>query len=328
PRTGIKISANILITPKRWKKDKYETQHLFNASYGFVRGGVNVGYVGLFPKAIGSFDFIIKARADVPAIESFYGIGNETIEDVKSSSYYRTYSHRYFAAMGFQKVTEHHNVELNGIYQAVRVDRKEGKYLSGLNPNLTEYNTNHFAGGEIAYRYRAVNDKVFPTKGFRFSIGGLYLNNIKKQNTSFTNFKSDVTFYLPLGKNFSIASRAAVAILSGEANFYHLNKLKGNLDLRGYNRERFYGKSAFNNNNELRWAANTRNFLFTGKIGLLGFYDIGRVWQPLEQSNTWHTGYGGGFFIIPFNKIFLVATYEIPNGNDESLLQLRTGIYF
>ena len=46
-----------------------------------------------------------------------------------------------------------------------------------------------------------------------------------------------------------------------------------------------------------------------GNSGLFAFYDQGRVWQPLEVSNKWHDGYGAGFFIIPFNRAALTATY-------------------
>ncbi|MGB5434345.1 MAG: hypothetical protein WBM98_00530, partial [Maribacter sp.] len=32
-------------------------------------------------------------------------------------------------------------------------------------------------------------------------------------------------------------------------------------------------------------------------MGLYGGYDYGRVWTPEMDSDTWHTSYGGGFFL-------------------------------
>ena len=32
-------------------------------------------------------------------------------------------------------------------------------------------------------------------------------------------------------------------------------------------------------------------------MGILGRYDVGRVWSGDENSNTWHHSYGGGFWI-------------------------------
>ena len=48
-----------------------------------------------------------------------------------------------------------------------------------------------------------------------------------------------------------------------------------------------------------------------GKIGLVAFYDAGRVWQPGEISDTWHTDYGGGLLLAPFNKLLANIAYGI-----------------
>ena len=149
-------------------------------------------------------------------------------------------------------------------------------------------------------------------------------NNSKE---SFFKGLSNIAFYVPLGKVISFAVRAGGSTLTGDANYYHLNKLGGNVNLRGYARERFYGKSSFYNNNEIRLITNTRNFLFNGKIGVLGFYDNGRVWQPGETSNTWHAGYGGGIILSPFNKLALVATYG-KSKNEGTQLLIKAGMFF
>ncbi len=112
----------------------------------------------------------------------------------------------------------------------------------------------------------------------------------------------------------------------GDADFYHLNKLGGYTNLRGYDRERFTGKTVFYNNNELRWVTNTKNIFFNGQLGLFAFYDQGRVWQPLEVSNKWHDGYGAGFFIIPFNRAALTATYA--TSTEGPFIQFKVGFLF
>jgi len=81
--------------------------------------------------------------------------------------------------------------------------------------------------------------------------------------------------------------------------------------LRGYRRERFWGKTSFQNNNEFRFITNFHSYLLNAKVGLLAFFDDGRVWMPGEKSNTWHTSYGGGFIIAPFNIICFTASIGI-----------------
>ena len=119
------------------------------------------------------------------------------------------------------------------------------------------------------------------------------MQNLQETSRHFQNFVSALSVYIPFGRSFTIASRAGGATLIGDADFYHLNKLGGYMNLRGYDRERFTGKTVFYNNNELRWVTNTKNIFFNGQLGLFAFYDQGRVWQPLEVSNKWHYGYGG-----------------------------------
>ncbi len=159
-----------------------------------------------------------------------------------------------------------------------------------------------------------------------FFLAADYIQNLSRTNHSFKNVASAISVYIPLGRSLSIASRAGGAALVGEADFYHLNTLGGYVNLRGYDRERFAGKTIFYNNNELRWITDTKNYLFNGQIGLLGFYDIGRVWQPLEKSNKWHSGYGAGFILIPFNKVTLSGTYC--TSKEGNFIQLKAGLFF
>jgi outer membrane translocation and assembly module TamA len=82
----------------------------------------------------------------------------------------------------------------------------------------------------------------------------------------------------------------------------------------------------FYHNQELRMIFNVRNKVFNGKSGLVGFYDRGRVWQPGEDSDTWHAGYGGGVFLSLFNKIILSLSYGI--SKEDQVTHAYFGFYF
>jgi hypothetical protein len=43
--------------------------------------------------------------------------------------------------------------------------------------------------------------------------------------------------------------------------------------------------------------------------------------MPGENSDTWHTSYGGGFFVAPFDRIMVTVTYA--KSREFSLLQFR-----
>ena len=116
-------------------------------------------------------------------------------------------------------------------------------------------------------------------------------------------------FYIPIAHSLTLAIKTAAATLSGEPEFFQLNKLGGGSTLRGFLRYRFYGSTAFYNQNELQWNFNIRSYLFNGKMGILALIDDGRVWQSGETSDKWHMGIGGGFMLAPFNKISITPTY-------------------
>jgi outer membrane translocation and assembly module TamA len=215
---------------------------------------------------------------------------------------------------------------VSAFYQQIKV-KASGAFVTidhGIDQSL--FDSRHFGGFEAAYRFHKTNHDKFPTAGVDFLLAADYIQNLKQTGRSFTNLVSYFTAYIPLGKSLTIATRVGGATLNGDADFYHLNKLGGYVNLRGYDRERFSGKTIFYTNNELRWVTNTKNYFYNGKIGLLAFYDDGRVWQPLERSNKWHTGYGGGLILVPFNRIALTGTYC--KSQEGSFIQVKAGMFF
>ena len=70
------------------------------------------------------------------------------------------------------------------------------------------------------------------------------------------------------------------------------------------------------NANELQWLFNIRSHLLNGKAGIFGLFDQGRVWHPASPSNTWHTAYGGGIMLSPFNKVLFALSMAKAKNED------------
>jgi hypothetical protein len=61
--------------------------------------------------------------------------------------------------------------------------------------------------------------------------------------------------------------------------------------------------------------------------GVVGFGDVGRVWLEGEESDTWHTGVGGGVWIaLLANRMSFSA--GISHGKDENLFYVIGGFAF
>ena len=126
-----------------------------------------------------------------------------------------------------------------------------------------------------------------------------------------TQLNSDFTVYLQLIKNtLVIADRVGGGHNVGDFEFYQAQYLGSEDNLRGYRKNRFAGRSKFYNNLEMRLRiANFKTYLFPGAIGILGFFDTGRVWVDDDNSNKWASGFGAGLWISPLRRMVLTFTY-------------------
>jgi outer membrane translocation and assembly module TamA len=273
-------------------------------------------------------DFELTGDWDAVRWTNFFGLGNETKFISKDINYYRTRTEEWLGQAGLIRRIGHNTFRLNGFYRSVRVIDDEERFVS-KNPSQFAsniFNTRRFAGGDLQYMFVDVNDSLVPTKGLAFWARGVYSQNINHTERAVQNYSSDLHLYIPLVPKLSFAIRAGAATVAGDPEFYQYASIGGSQSVRAFRRDRYWGKSAFYNSNELRYITKVKSYLFNGSLGLVTFYDNGRVWMPNENSNLWHTGYGGGVLICPFNKVLADITYGI--SKDEKLIQLRLSTSF
>jgi outer membrane protein assembly factor BamA len=176
-----------------------------------------------------------------------------------------------------------------------------------------------------------LNDSIVPTKGFTFITNAAFNRNFTEKDF-LQKYDARLQAYIPLNKKFSLAVRVGGATVSNNspgmdaAQVYQYAVIGGAPSLRGYRIERFWGKTSFYNNNELRFITDLKTYLVNGKIGFLAFFDDGRVWIPNENSNVLHTSYGGGILIAPFHFACVTVTYGI--SKETKLFQVRINTSF
>lgn len=330
PRTGVKVSAGFNFISKPWKKPEYQTVHSIHALYGFMRQVFNIAYVGRFGRAVGKSDLLVKLRLDEPAVENYFGTGNNTVfENDKTKNYYRTFSHRVYAGIGLEREFEQmHHAEVSLIYQSVKYDRTLANFIGDHDfIDASVFSRKQFAGLEAAYSFDQTNGSIYPTRGIITNFAGGFLRNLSDTGSIFGKINSWAVAFVPVSKQMTIAIRAGGGTVFGNPDFYHLNRISGQTEVRGYQRERFYGKGVAYNNVELRWLTGVRSYFYTGSVGLFGFHDVGRVWMPGEKSRLWHNGYGAGIILVPLNRVALTASYGFTQKEGNNL-HIRTKINF
>ncbi|HYH13745.1 MAG TPA: hypothetical protein VD794_00900 [Flavisolibacter sp.] len=319
----------------RRHKNKYPFahEHSLIAYYGINRGSFSIEYQSIWNQVIGNWNLELNGKLFIPNSVFFFGVGNETTKnnDIKRK-YYRLYSQEFLGSIAINRlINRMHFIEVSPFYQHVDIRLKENDFFTTYFPNLSpkDVERKHFIGASATYGYTKKNDPLSPTKGFVFSAAAAYTQNIKSTDNTdgnFMRYTSSAAVYLPISRVVTLAVRAGGALIDGEPEFFQLNRLGGNQNLRGFRRERFWGEESFFNNNELRFLWPTQNRHFDGKIGFLAFADQGRVWQPGEKSDIWHRGYGGGLVIQIFNQLLVNATYGI--SKEDRVLHLRLGFLF
>lgn len=320
---GIKYKS----TNNRWNKSPFVSQYIAGVRYSISQNALSAYGKALYPGLIGKWDFSLEAEYDAIRWTNFYGMGNESVMLTKDAQFHRLRSKEWYANLGFTRRFSNHRIAVTGFYQEVQnkndTDRYVAKVYHFVDPGV--YALNRYAGLQVAYVYRSLNDSIVPIKGIDFQTSGTFSNNFY-QEEFFQKYEAHVRAYLPLTKQISFAVRAGGATVVNEAVLnnaqqYQHAVIGGGRSLRGYRRERFWGQTAYYNQNELRFITDLRSKTMNGKIGVFGFFDNGRVWVPGENSNKIHLGYGPGILLAPFNRISATVTYSM--SEEINIIQVR-----
>lgn len=300
-------------TKQGWRKDPYSSSQKFQVNYSLMQKNFSFVYKGDFRQVIGKWNLALDGNYDLMRWNHYYGLGNETQAVVKTRNYYDMESRDILASVSLNHpLGKNASFAIGPVYNMVKILENKERFIYQSMPfSKPLYASKHFAGVQAGFSFSHLNDKVVPTKGISFSAGAQYLQNVKESNKQVTRYNADLRVYISLLKNLVLAIHPGAATVTGKPEFYQYVSIGGSRSVRGYIRDRFWGKSSFYSANELQYIFNVRSHLFNGKAGLIGFYDAGRVWMDNEISDTWHTGYGGGFLVAPFNKMMLTVLYGV-----------------
>ena len=315
----------------RWRRAPYANTRTIGVNYYGATRAISTSIAVLYPNRIGKWDLTLFAGYDALKWTNFFGTGNETKLASEARSYHRMRSVDWTAKAGISKEIGKSSVALSALYQRVKILNDTSRYVAKALQDPKEFKPNHYTGIQLTYTYATLNDSIVPTRGFTFLANAGYYRNMT-QSDFFQNYAAKLQAYLPLAGKLSLAIRAGTETIVGNssvinnAQFYQHAVIGGPVYIRGFRAERFWGKTSFYNQNEVRYITNIKTRLLNAKAGLLAFFDNGRVWIPGENSGTLHTSYGGGILIAPFYKISASITYGITN--ESRLLQVGVNTLF
>lgn len=306
PDDGVILGIVANYTVNNFIRDRFTQKHSISANYYTLTGGFNVGYKGTFKKAIAGWDAGIDATYTTPFFaRTFFGLGNETVyeKDEVSKDFNRVRISQFKFAPSISKTSWlnlKHQFQLN--FEHSKVQFNEDRFVAAspeVNPDV--FNGQQFAGANYTFSFKNFDNNAFPTLGLEMILNAGWKANLSEFNQNFASFKGTLNLFRRIDKQgrfvFANSSNAMI-INNNNFEFYQAAAMGGNNAMRAYRNERFAGKSYFVNNSEIRWDfGRVKNNIVPVNMGILVGYDVGRVWIDNEQSDKWHQGVGGGFWM-------------------------------
>jgi hypothetical protein len=312
-----------------WREKPYKSDFQVGLNFSLFEKSLHPFVRYTRPQLFGAWNVQLTAGYDGARRLNYFGLGNDTriLSDNRRFHWLRT--ENLYATAGINTpLHRFHQIAFSFFYEGVKVLPQDGRFISKGNSLIdgSTYDWKHFGGARFDYVYSRLNDPLVPTKGLAFSTSISHTGNLQDKGRTFTTTGGLIDLYQPLTKAFSLYIRSGAATLWGKPEFYQHNSIGGTITLRGYVRNRFFGRTVYYQQNELRFIKEVRSHLFNGKAGLIGLYDVGRVWHPAETSSQWNYGIGGGLLLAPFQKFSLRVYYTF--SPEDRVINLRIGRFF
>jgi outer membrane protein assembly factor BamA len=319
---GLMLHAGVKKTRYGFLTDPYSsrTQTMFGWAFGRSEPFVDARqYVqGLFG---GGADLSLRGRYSGVEIVDFYGFGNETLQD-EPKTFYEVDQGQFVvsASLGFGD-GERTEWALGPVFKRTASDTTvTGNFVAERRP----YGSGTFLqlGVQSTLDLDGRDHRTWPTSGYHVTAETAYYPQILDLEDGIVEASGEIATYMsPSGGNPTLATRVGGKHVWGTFPYYEAALLGGAENVRGLREQRFAGRSSLYGSAELRAELGSFFFLFPAEFGVLGFGDLGRVFQDDLPSDKWHKSYGGGIWIAPVTR---ASTLHVSLARNRR----RTALYF
>jgi hypothetical protein len=310
---GLFLGLTYKTRKEEFRKDPEGSVHSVTALHSLSTESFILKYKAEWLEVFTNSDITINALADVTGnIMNFYGRGNNTFfERANGHARYYRVNFSYYLAEPALRFNLPNNVTITAgpSFQYYSGGTNPDRFIS--TPDVQNSFNNIFSdkvhgGASVVFGWDKRDDKFLPTQGLNFELRVHAYEGLNDDSQGYAQAYPQLSFYVSLDKNnrFVLADRIGAGFTSGHAEFYQSAFLGSQDNLLGFRKFRFAGDHLLYNNLEVR--VSLPEFIGT-RMGLIGFYDVGRVWVKNENSNRIHHGVGGGIYLIPLNRFFIRA---------------------
>ena len=314
---SIIIGAGLKMTTHGFQKTPYAGQHQAIARYATATNALEFAYDGIFTSALLGLDLRLCFDIRDPRYtQNYFGLGNETEQLSDNKDFNRVRIGSLSIHPELSKTINTNTFTVGLFYQQFAIEETPGRFISdipdnGLDPEIFE--NQDYTGLNAGYQLDTRNSNTLPTRGLYWNTNASFYYDLGQTRKTFSQLNSDLSLFVSFKKPYRtvFAFRLGGSMNMGNYEFFQASSLGRQTNLRGYRGTRFSGDASLYQNTEVRFKLfDISTYLTKGQLGVLVFNDIGRVWLKGENSRRLHHGYGGGFWMSPFNIAVLSATYE------------------
>lgn len=325
---GLFVGGSDTYTKNGLNGNPFLQQHSLSALYYFKFQAVELNYKGIYGNIFPKWNFEMNAYyTNDRYSNNFFGFGNETInnEDNLGRDYYRSRLRIFKANAGLS----YYSLKVQALFESFKTIENPQRLFNRnvLDPEV--FSAQNYGGMELSGYYDNDDAGDFPSKYLYFGFNLGYKANLNLSNNSFGYGALKLGFDHKLERTgslvYSTMSEFNSLIGDNTVFFYHTPSIGGLNGLRGFRDERFSGKSYFYQQSDIKLRLKRYvTAVSPVTIGVYGGFDYGRVWQPNEDSNIWHTSQGGGFWISSLKALTFNIGYF--NSKESNLIQVGFGL--
>jgi hypothetical protein len=322
-----------------FRKDPWAARQTVRAGYAFGEQSGKLEYTGDFRRENATSFFGLHAYASGVEVLRFYGFGNET-ENVGDSDFYRAKANQLLLFPSFNVKLGHRGLLVFGP-AAKYTSTKHGADNQDELVNVSRpYGSGDFGevGAHTALAFDGRDSDAFPRHGVFLAVRGTVCPKVWDVTKAFGQMNGNANAYLSAGKWLTLGLRAGAKKVFGEYPYMEAATIGGgslgtpalaepDYTVRGFRARRFSGDSAAYGNADLRLTISKITLILPGHFGVFGFTDTGRVWLEGENSDTWHTGVGGGLW-LSFLNYKNTLSVGLAHSNEEDLVYVKGGFTF
>ncbi|TRX70205.1 metallophosphoesterase [Carboxylicivirga sp. M1479] len=313
---GFYIGPGFKYTKHGFKKEPYKYYHKALANYAFNINGLNLYYNFDYTKLVGNFNLEGNVRINLPDVYQYYGDTDYTDIDFDSDEY-NVKMNDYHLNLNLKLRSDDQTRQLRFGLLYLHINFEELPTFVG---DSWQTQSQNYLAPAVEYKYENLSNVIHPYRGIKFYTRLLWNHSINNNHVEYLHLNTALSFYQPLNissKQTTLALRSGYVNNFGSYAFYQSNFVDGIKNFRGVRRNRFSSKAFFYQNVDVRMSLlRVPNYIAPFDWGLLGHFDLIRMWQADGIDDKWHHSYGFGTFISILDAFMLKGTFSISE-NDE-----------